>query len=352
MRRPTTAQKTITFEKMYRDGVCLVRKGYYTRMIEFEDMDYILQDDDTKSDILGQYSQFINYFDPGIKIELFLFNRRIGEQHYMKSFDIPEQNDGFDEIRREFSGILKELYSKGNNGILKGKYLIFGIEAQNHNEAAIKLKNIEKDVVLNFNHMGVQARGLNGEERLKLLHEFYHQDSLEPFRFSFKELSESGKSVKDYIAPLGFDFRYPSRFKAGHMYGSVHYVDISAPQMTDEFLKNLLDLDENITISLHFQTMEAVKAIKMLKGKLSNVQKMKIEEQKKAVRSGYDMDILPTDIITYEKDTMELLNDLNSSNQKLIDVSMLIACFGRTKKEMETLTQRVSGIIQKANFKR
>ena len=54
---------------------------------------------------------------------------------------------------------------------------------------------------------------------------------MEPFRFSFKELAESGKSVKDYIAPPGFDFRYPSRFKAGRMYGSVHYLDIIAPRL-------------------------------------------------------------------------------------------------------------------------
>ncbi len=133
------------------------------------------------------------------------------------------------------------------------------------------------------------------------------------------------------------------------MYGSVHYIDIIAPQMNDELLKRLLDIDENITVSMHMQTMDPVKAVKMLKATLSNIQKMKIEEQKKAVRSGYDMDILPTDIITYEKDTMELLNDLNSSNQKIVKMTFLIACFGRTKKEMENLTQRVSGIIQQAN---
>lgn len=100
------------------------------------------------------------------------------------------------------------------------------------------------------------------------------------------------------------------------MYGSVHYLDIIAPKFDDELLKKLLDLDANLTITMHMQTMDPVKAIKMLKGALTNIQKMKIEEQKKAVRSGYDMDILPTDIITYEKDTLDLLDDLNSSNQK------------------------------------
>ena len=134
------------------------------------------------------------------------------------------------------------------------------------------------------------------------------------------------------------------------MYGSVHYLDIIAPRFNDELLKKLLDIDDNLTITMHMQTMDPVKAIKMLKGALTNIQKMKIEEQKKAVRSGYDMDILPTDIITYEKDTLELLDDLNTSNQKIIKMTFLITCYGRSKRELENITQRVSGIIQQANY--
>ena len=116
------------------------------------------------------------------------------------------------------------------------------------------------------------------------------------------------------------------------MYGSVHYLDIIAPKFDDELLKKLLDLDANLTITMHMQTMDPVKAIKMLKGALTNIQKMKIEEQKKAVRSGYDMDILPTDIITYEKDTLDLLDDLNSSNQKMVKMTFLLTCYGRNKR--------------------
>ena len=122
-----------------------------------------------------------------------------------------------------------------------------------------------------------------------------------------------------------------------------------APKLDDELLKKLLDLDANLTITMHMQTMDPVKAIKMLKGALTNIQKMKIEEQKKAVRSGYDMDILPTDIITYEKDTLDLLDDLNSSNQKMVKMTFLLTCYGRNKRELENITQRVSGIIQQAN---
>ena len=292
--KPTTAQKTITFQKMYRDGICQVTSGFYTKMVEFYDINYDLLEVEDKGEILEEYSRLINYFDPSIKFELFLFNRQVNEQTLIDQFDIPLQGDDFDDIREEYTQMLKKQAAKGNNGIIKSKYLIFGIESKGFKEARSKLTNIEADVIKNFTNLGTYAKSLDGKERLRILHEYFNQDTMEPFRFSFKELAESGKSVKDYVAPPGFDFRYPSRFKAGKMYGSVHYLDIIAPKFDDELLKKLLDIDANLTITMHMQTMDPVKAIKMLKGALTNIQKMKIEEQKKAVRSGYDMDIRAT----------------------------------------------------------
>lgn len=346
---PDTAQKTITFEKMYRDGICKVSSNHYSKMVEFYDINYDLLEVQDQGFILEDYSKLINYFDPSVKFQLFLFNRRVSEEELEAQLDIPLQRDAFDDIREEYSMMLKKQSSKGTNGIIKSKYFVFGIDAADLKEARAKLNNIEKDVLRNLNAMGTNAHSLDGKERLRVLHEYFNQGNMEPFHFSFKELSESGKSVKDYIAPPGFDFRYPNRFRSGKMFGCVHYLDIIAPRFTDELLKRLLDIDDNLTVTMHMQTMDPVKAIKMLKGALTNIQKMKIEEQKKAVRSGYDMDILPTDIITYEKDTLELLDDLNSSNQKIIKMTFLITTYGETKKKMEALQQRVSGIIQQAN---
>ena len=346
---PDTAQKTITFEKMYQDGICKVSANHYTKMVEFYDINYDLLEVEDQGVILEDYSKLINYFDPSIKFQLFLFNRQVSAKELARQLNIAKQGDEFDDIREEYAQMLKKQASKGTNGIIKSKYILFGVDAADLKEARARLQNIEKDVVRNLNSMGTNAHSLDGKERLRILHEYFNQGTMEPFRFSFKELSESGKSVKDYIAPPGFDFRFPSRFRSGKMYGCVHYLDIIAPKFTDELLKKLLDIDDNLTITMHMQTMDPVKAIKMLKGALTNIQKMKIEEQKKAVRSGYDMDILPTDIITYEKDTLDLLDDLNSSNQKIIKMTFLITCYGKTKKDLEAITQRVSGIIQQAN---
>ena len=347
--RQVSTQQTIAFDKMYRDGICRARGNYYTKMVEFYDLNYVLLDEEERADVLGLYSQFINYFDPSTKFQIFLFNRHVNEKTLSAQFEIAAQADRFDDIREEFSDMLKSLSEKGNNGVIKSKYVIFGIEADSIREARQRMAAIEADVVKNIRSLGTSAKCLDGKERLRILYEFFNQDKMEPFRFSFKEMAEAGNSVKDFIAPQGFEFRFPGRFKAGHMFGAVKYLDIISPKLNDELLRRLLDIDSNVSISIHMQTIDPTEAIKLLKRALSDVQKTKIDEQKKAVRSGYDMDILPTDIVVYEKNTMELLDDLNSSNQKLVWTTVLISGFGRSRKELEGVLQRISGIVQQAN---
>ena len=262
---------------------------------------------------------------------------------------ISRQEDDFNDIREEYTEMLKKQAAKGNNGIIKSKYLIFGVESNGYKEAKSRLNNIEKDVIRNLNNIGTLARGLNGRERLRILHEYFNQDTMEPFRFSFKDLAESGKSVKDYIAPPGFDFRYPNRFKSGNMYGCVSYLDIIAPKFTDELIKHLLDIDANLTISMHMQTEDPVKAIKKLKAVISNIQKMKIEEQKKAVRSGYDMDIIPSDLATFGGEAKRLLQDLQTRNERLFLVTILIMNTATNRQKLENAVFQTAAIAQKYN---
>lgn len=175
--KPTTAQKTITFEKMFRDGICQVSHHYYTKMVEFFDINYSLLEVDEQADILAQYSKLINYFDPSVKFELVLFNRQVNEQVLTEQFDIAWQEDDFNDIREEYTEMLKKQAAKGNNGIIKSKYLIFGVESNGYKDAKSRLNNIEKDVIRNLNNIGTLARGLDGKERLRILHEYFNQDA-------------------------------------------------------------------------------------------------------------------------------------------------------------------------------
>ena len=348
-KKPYTAQDTIPYKEIYRDGICQTADNYFSKTIQFFDINYQLAQNDDKTAIFENYCEFLNYFDSSIQFQITFLNQQVNFEEYVKTIDIPLKGDNFDDIRKEYADMLKMQLAKGNNGLVKTKYITFGIKAENLKMAKARLEKVEAGILSNFKVLGAAAKSLNGVERLKILHDVMNMDTKEPFRFHYGMVAETGLGTKDFIAPTGFDFRNDSMFRMGQTFGCVSYLQITSPELTDRMLADFLDMEENLIVNIHVQPIDPKEAIKSLKNLLSNIQKMKIEEQKKAVRSGYDMDILPTDIVTYEKDTLEFLDDLNTSNQKMINMTFLITCYGRTKRELESLMQRVSGIIQQAN---
>ena len=245
--------------------------------------------------------------------------------------------------------MLKMQLSKGNNGLVKTKYITFSIKADNLRNAKSRLERIEASVLNNFKVMGAMAEPLNGVERLKILHDVMNMDTKESFHFHYGMVAKTGLQTKDFIAPTGFDFRNDSYFRMGQTFGCVSYLQITSPELTDKLLADLLDLEENLIINMHLRPIDPKAAIKSLKSTLSNIQKMKIEEQKKAVRSGYDMDIIPTDISTYGEDVEGLLNEIQSRNEKLFELTFLLMNTADNKRKLDNIVYQTAGIAQKYN---
>ncbi len=346
--RPTTAQKTIAYEMMYENGICKVKGNFYNKMLEFSDINYDLLEGEDKAGVLEDYSSFINFFDPTVKFNMFLFNRKINENVLKNQFIIERQDDGFDDLRDEYEGILKTQSAKGKNGIVKSKYFVFGCECENYEDAVDKLETLELDIIRNFMDMGTFARTMDGNQRLQVMYEFFNQGTMCPIKFDLKELVATGSSEKDLIASH-FDFSWDESFKIGNMYGTTCYINIIAPKANDEFIKKILEINDNLSISIHMTTMDPIAATNLVNGKLTQIQANKIDEQKKAVRAGYDMDILPAKLMAYEQDTKALADDLNSSNQKLVNMTLLVTCFAKTQKGLASLKKRVDGIVQQGN---
>lgn len=290
---PQTAQQTIPYREMMRDGICKVREGYYTKTIEYEDINYSVASSDDQSAIFDGYSGFLNYFDSALPFQMSFVNHRSrpGSRYRV---NIEPQEDDYNSVRGEFVTMLENQIAKSNNGIVRSKYITFGISADSLSVARPRLEHVEADILSNFKKLGVEARGLNGRERLEVLHGQLHPGGREKFVFSWADIPKSGLSTKDYIAPPSFDFRESRAFRVGTTWGAASYLQIMASEMSDKLLLELLELDTEMTITMHIQTVDQTKAIKTIKGKMSDIDKMRVEEQKKAVRAGYDMDICAT----------------------------------------------------------
>ena len=314
---PRTAQQSIPYREMYRDGVCRVTGKLFTKTVTFNDINYQLAQNEDKTAIFESYCEFLNYFDSSVSVQLTFINRYVDIKEFQQSIDIPYKDDEFASIRNEYGDMLKNQLSRGNNGLVKSKYITFGIEASSLKEAKPRLERIETDVIAGFKTLGVTARPLNGSERLEILHAQLHPDGLEKLRFDWSDVPATGMSTKDYIAPTSFDFRDGRSFRVGDHYGSAGFLQILAPELTDRLLADFLDLNTAVTVNIHIKSIDQAEAIKTVKRKLSDLDKMRIEEQKKAVRSGYDMDVLPPDLVTYGKEAQTLLNDLQSRNERM-----------------------------------
>ena len=342
---------------MFPDGICRVNPGYFTKTIQFQDINYQLSQNEDKTAIFEGWCDFLNYFDSSVKFQLSFMNMAANKDTYGQSIAIPPQDDDFDNIREEYTGMLRSHacsskslgLTAGNNGLIKTKYLTFGIEAANMKEAKPRLDRIETDLLNNFKRLGVAAEPLNGKQRLALMHGMFHMDEHIDFRFEWEWLAPSGLSVKDFIAPSSFEFRTGNEFGIGNKLGAVSFLQILAPELNDRMLADFLDMESSLIVTMHIQSVDQTKAIKTVKRKITDLQKMTIEEQKKAVRSGYDMEIIPSDLATYAGEAKKILHDLQSRNERMFLMTFLVLNTANNKQQLGNNVFQASSIAQKYN---
>ena len=324
-----SAQNTIPYREMAKDGTCRVKEHTYSRTIRFYDINYQLAQNEDKSAIFESWCDFLNYFDSSIHVQLSFINHKSSMSEYEKVIRIKPKNDAFDDVRAEYAQMLQAQLAKGNNGLVRSKYITFSIEANTYQEAKPRLERIETDILNNFKVLGVTAYPLNGEDRLKILYETFNPETENPFRFSYDQLMQTGLSTKDYVAPTSFVFKSGKMFTMGKTMGAASYLQILAPELTDKMLADFLDMDKSLIVNIHIQSLD--------------------EEQKKAVRSGYDMDIIPSDLSTYGNDAHRLLEDLQSRNERMFLVTVLFLNTAKTRQDLENAVFQTAGIAQKFN---
>ncbi len=348
-KKQMSAQDSIPFQRMFKDGICRVTDNYYTKTVKFLDINYQLNNNEDKNAIFDSWCDFLNYFDSSVKFQLSFINLTGAKEVYSDNITIPVRGDMFDGIAIEYQNFLREQLAKGNNGIVKTKYLSFGIEAPSIKQAKPRLERLEADIITNFKKLGVIATPVNGRERLKIMHGMFHTDEKIPFNFSWDWLASSGLSVKDFIAPSSFEFANGKTFGIGKKVGAASFLQILAPEINDRMLADFLDMESNVVVSMHVQSVDQVNAIKTVKRKITDLQKMKIEEQKKAVRAGYDMDIIPSDLATYNNEATKLLQDLQSRNERMFLLTFIVLNVADTKQKLDNNVFQASSIAQKYN---
>ena len=343
-----SVQNTIPYHTMYRDGVCEVSENFYSMTVQFFDANYSIAEFEEQNNIFDKYCDVINLFDNTIHFQLTFENQNRSKKKLIQTIQIPEQNDDFNKIRTEYSEMLTDKLLKGSNGQSARKFLTFGIESTSYKSARAKLMSIKNDVIKGFKAFGVEARALDGTERLETLYYALNPYGDENFVFDWDSMLHTGMDTKDFICPKSFKFN-KQNFEIGNVYGAVWHMNILAGELSDEVLRNFLEMQNLFCVNIHAEPLDQITALKFVKKKLTNVEQMKIDEQKKASQSGYDPDILPPQIKMYIDDIEKLLSDLNSKNERLFHISISIRSYAKNKKELRLQGEMLKRICQKNN---
>lgn len=346
-KKKNSTQKTIPYLEMYQDGICHITENKFSKTIQFYDINYRLATFEEKNDIFSKYCDLLNYFDNTVKFQLTFENQNTNVEDMLAMLEIPEQDDDFNEIRQEYSEMLKNQLISGSNGRILKKFITFTVEATTLRNARLKLDSIASEVQNMLRAIGVSSQILDGKERLEVLYRSLNPFTDDPFIFDWGYRVKTGASTKDFIAPTSLRF-IKSNFEIGENgFGSVYSINLLAGELSDEILYDYLSNDDLICVNLHIEPFDQIAALKFIKGKLSDVEKMKIDEQKKASQSGYDPNILPPSLKMYIDELEKMLEDLNGKNERLFYITLTVRSYAQSNKKLKLQQDLLKRITQK-----
>ena len=204
---PATAQDTIPYLRMYPDGICQLDENYFSKTVQYFDINYELSHHDEKLAVLEEWGDFLNFFDPSVLFQFNYVNLQDDAVELSRSFDPVNRNSKDDPIAGELKNFLENVYAQGSNDQARLKFCTFTVTADNLRSARMRLNQVEGGVKEHMNRLGCSCEIMDGKDRLRLLHTIFHLDKREKFNFEWKWLPLTGLSTKDFIAPSSFEFR-------------------------------------------------------------------------------------------------------------------------------------------------
>ena len=325
------------------DGIIEIEKGLYSKSIFFNDLNYQIARDEDKEDIFIKYGLLLNFFDPSLDVQITINNKNVDHE---KEVMLKYKNDCLDKFRLEYNNIIKSQLDKGRNNISREKYLTYTIKANNINDARAAFSRYDENIITNFKNIGSTSYILEGNDRVKVLHDFLNPGNEELLQTNIKGANLQGISTKDIIAPDSFKFKM-DYFMMGDKYARALFLKTFPGFLNDRFIAELTDFSFNLMLTINIKSVAPDKAIKLVKKQIIGMEGNKIDYQKRASRTGYSQDILPAELAHSLKQAEELLNELMNKNQKMFIVNLVMLHVADSLEELDRDTDIIMSSARK-----
>lgn len=363
---PRTVADTIPYFAVYPDnGIIETKPHVFTKSYLLQDINYQIAKDEEQFDMFMKFGQLLNSFDPTVNVEITINQKNINMEDFEAQTMLLLQDDALDPLRIERNETMRKKISEGKNSLVKEKYLTVSVTADTIDDAERTFVRLDRDIASHVKKIGKSdATPLTTVQRLETLHDIYNigseslfgnnmvmekkedgtvEYSFAPEKFRFDIMSRMGLTTKDVIGPSEFVFKGDYGM-VGDTYFRALFLRQMPTFLTDKVLDNLTNTECNMITSLHYEPVDGERSQKMIRNKMTNLNASLVDKQKKATKAGYSPDLISPELKKAQEETDQLLDDINSKNQKIFFVTLVIVHFAPTKEQLDSDTKAIQTI--------
>lgn len=356
---PRTVQESIRYTRVYENGIIETEKGVFTKSYPLSDVNFQIAAQEEQEEIFLSYSDLLNSFGSGVKIQVTINNRNIDQEEFAETVLMKSHKDNLNDYREEYNEMLKQKMQEGHNNMRREKYITLSIEAENIEAAVTQFAHLDGELSNALKKItNGETKPMSMTDRLSILHDIYNIDNPDPLcktaiidkheseSFNFEHMLAQGLTTKDIIGPASLEFK-KDYIKVGDMYARVLFLDNLPTFLSTNILPELTDFSCNMLLSVFYESIPQDKAMKIIRNQIVNINSNVIDAQKKATKSGYSADLISPDLLRAQMESNRILSDMTKRNQKLFLTTILITHFADSLDELDKQTQSINTIASK-----
>ena len=338
---PKSIQETIEIMAVAENGIFEVARNRYSKCYLFQDINYTTTNEDEQIDIFERYCKFLNSLDCNYKITVNNKNKNMTELREKVMF--PKKGDGFDEYRQAYNDIIEEKILDGRQGIEQERYLTLTIERKNFEEAKAQFATLEATIHKAFNELGTEIVPLTGNQRLKILHDFYHLGNEEEFDFDIKKAKKVGADFKNDLCNGMIKF-FPDSFEDESKFCKALFIKKYPSSLSDRFLNEITSLPVHSITSIDVVPVPKDLTTKTLQKKYLGIESDIIKQQRVRNKNNDFSSEISYAKRTEKKEIEAIMDDVRENDQCLFYVGVTIILMADSKKDLESITETVETI--------
>ncbi len=338
---PKSIQQTIEIMKVAENGIFEVARNRFSKCYRFQDINYTTTNETEQIDIFERYCKFLNSLDVNFKITI---NNKNKDMEQVRDYVfLQKQNDGYDGFRRIYNDIMEQKIHEGRQGIEQERYLTITIERKNFEEAKAQFATIEASVHKAFGELGAEIVPLSGNERIKVLYDYYHLGDENSFDFDIREAKKVGADFRNDLCNGMIQF-YPDYFKDEKKFCRALFIKKYPSSLSDRFLNEITSLPVHSITSIDVVPIPKDMTTKILQKKYLGIESDIIKQQRVRNKNNDFSSEISYNKRIEKKEIEEIMDDVRENDQCLYYVSVTIILMADTKEELDSMTETVETI--------